>query len=114
ANGPCIKIGNISSEANMAIMIIKNIKIACVYIGYLNTLKFITGSYNLNCLIENKTILITPMMMVRYTLGRKKPSLLSPVELKPLIIVPNPTEENNIDGKSIFGFVTSPTLTKNL
>src|SRR5699024_12788934 len=83
ANGPCIKIGNMSSEANMAIMIIKNIKIACLYIGYLNTLKFITVSSNLNCLIENKTIPITPMMMVRYTLGLKKPSLLSPAELKP-------------------------------
>src|SRR5699024_11391319 len=69
ANGPCIKIGNISSEANMAIMIIKNIKIACVYIGYLNTLKFITDSSNLNCLIYNKTILITLMIMVRYKLG---------------------------------------------
>src|SRR5690625_2352691 len=36
ANDPCMKIGKIISDANIAIIIIKNIKTACVYIGYLN------------------------------------------------------------------------------
>src|SRR5699024_5268202 len=48
ANGPCINTGKIISDANIAMMIIINIMTECVYIGYLNTRKFIIGSSSFN------------------------------------------------------------------
>src|SRR5699024_4165990 len=44
ANGPCMKTGKIISDANIAMMMIMNITTECVYIGYVNTRKFIIGS----------------------------------------------------------------------
>ena len=78
-------------------MIIKNIKIACVYIGYLNTLKSIRGSFKFNCLIENKTIPMIPTIIGINTLILKNPDSLFQALLKPYITAPKPIVEKTND-----------------
>src|SRR5699024_11640409 len=109
---PCINIGKISSEANMVIIMIKNIMTACVYMGNLKTRKSIMGSVNLNCLIANSPIPIKPIRITVYTFGARKPISLSPAELNTYIIAPKPIDENKIKTISSYGLVSYQTITK--
>src|SRR5690625_3043513 len=102
------------SDANMAIIIITNMTTPNVYIGYLNTRKSNTGSSSFSWRNANNTSASVPTRMGRAAIGAKNPASSPPAELNPNTTPPKPMVENKIDIKSILGFVTSDTLTKNL
>ncbi|MNI58081.1 hypothetical protein D3C81_1514160 [compost metagenome] len=83
-----------------------------MYIGYLNTRKFIIGSRIAFCLNANITSAISPMIMENTTTVLVQPPSPSPALLKPYTTPPNPIVESMTDSKSMRDFVTSVTFSK--